>query len=223
MTSRTGTVRGRAAATGGFTLVELLVILSIILLLIAILVPVTERTQEVAKRVKCLTHLKEQYKAAMTFATDHKRRLCKLKGGGKSYNDTLRPYVGSPTVYHCPAEKSRSNKGANKLRLDFGINHYGYADNSTGRYLPTLHQQWLQAIGDMSCIYLADAETDSSPEDIGGISRGTWEWPIQYSFQRYAYKRHLGGYNAVRLNGEAEFFPDAWEVPYNEEWFIKKW
>ena len=81
----------------------------------------------------------------------------------------------------------------------------------------------MNRIGDTSCIYFSDAETDSSPEDIGGVSRGTWEWPIQYSFQRFAHDRHLGGHMACRLNGQTEFFPDAWRIPYNEEWFIKKW
>ncbi len=55
----------------GFTLVELLVVVSIIALLISILLPSLRQAREQAKAVKCLAHLRGLGQAGATFANDH--------------------------------------------------------------------------------------------------------------------------------------------------------
>ena len=206
----------------GVTLIELLVVLAILSLLMAILLPATERTQEIAKRIKCGSQLGQIATAGASYATEHNRRLVKMKGGGLSFNDHFKPYITKEEMYHCPAAIERANNAANGRRLDYGINHYGRPEPKGDKYLDTLNQAKLKQISDMTVIYFSDAETDSSPEDIGGVSRGTWEWPIQYSFQRYAHKRHLWGYCAASIDGASAWYADAVNTPYNEKWFIIK-
>ncbi|MDX1683458.1 MAG: type II secretion system protein, partial [Phycisphaeraceae bacterium] len=61
----------RHRSTSGFTLVELLVVISIIALLIAMLLPSLGRARYTAKNVLCLANLKQQGVGVTTYATDN--------------------------------------------------------------------------------------------------------------------------------------------------------
>jgi len=60
-----------AQRTRGFTLVELLVVISIIALLISILLPSLRAARDQAKLTTCLAHIRGTGQAAMVFAQDH--------------------------------------------------------------------------------------------------------------------------------------------------------
>ena len=55
----------------GFTLVELLVVISIIALLMAILIPALSRAREAAKSAVCKSHQKQLVLAASLWSADH--------------------------------------------------------------------------------------------------------------------------------------------------------
>ena len=59
----------------GFTLVELLVVVSIMALLIAILLPSLKKAREQSKSVKCLAHMRGTGQMAMVFSGDHEDRI----------------------------------------------------------------------------------------------------------------------------------------------------
>jgi len=112
-----------------FTLVELLVVISIIGLLVAILLPSLQKAREQARSAKCLANLHAQIIAVHSYTVDHdgilpgpvhpaiKRRLFSLIDAGvnsqdlrKSLTWVLRPYYGSKS-----ADPRQQNKTADDV------------------------------------------------------------------------------------------------------------
>jgi len=56
---------------GGFTLVELLVVIVIIAVLMGLALPVIGRVRETARSAQCVSNLKQLYQASMNYASDH--------------------------------------------------------------------------------------------------------------------------------------------------------
>ncbi len=59
----------------GFTLVELLVVISIVALLMAILLPALSRSRQMAQRLRCLTNVRQSLVSMHAYAADYKNLL----------------------------------------------------------------------------------------------------------------------------------------------------
>ena len=67
--------RTSIGSRGGFTLVELLVVIGIIAILISILMPALGKAKEKARQVQCASNSRQIYLLCMMFAQDHKGHL----------------------------------------------------------------------------------------------------------------------------------------------------
>jgi prepilin-type N-terminal cleavage/methylation domain-containing protein/prepilin-type processing-associated H-X9-DG protein len=85
----------RPATRKGFSLVELLVVITIIVILISILVPSLERAMHAADKTKCLSNLRAFSNAYRLYAADFHGDAIGIPGGSRSYwNYALAPYLG---------------------------------------------------------------------------------------------------------------------------------
>jgi prepilin-type N-terminal cleavage/methylation domain-containing protein/prepilin-type processing-associated H-X9-DG protein len=95
-----------------FTLVELLIVISIIAILAAILFPVFARARENARRASCQSNLKQIGLAAMQYTRDYDDCLPPAvfvpgmnpaTPATRTYIDLLQPYVKNLQIFVCPS------------------------------------------------------------------------------------------------------------------------
>lgn len=71
MSDRTARLRSLRQEPRGFTVIELLVVVSIIALLVALLLPSMRKAKETALRVKCVARIRQMSAALVTYTADH--------------------------------------------------------------------------------------------------------------------------------------------------------
>jgi prepilin-type N-terminal cleavage/methylation domain-containing protein/prepilin-type processing-associated H-X9-DG protein len=111
--------RHRKQRAGGFTLIEVLVVASIIALLISILLPAINRARELARRSVCLSNLNQIGKGMFMYADANRDRLPNgnapnTVGDWAGTNEVLvgfaRKFVGGPGVFYCPSDSDPAPK-----------------------------------------------------------------------------------------------------------------
>ena len=93
-----------------FTLVELLVVISIIGILVALLLPALSKARETAQRTQCASQMRSVGQGLVTYATDQRRQDFPATPPSSVYwmykttGDLLVPaYLSSPKVFYCPS------------------------------------------------------------------------------------------------------------------------
>ena len=102
----------------GFTLVELLVVVSIIALLVSILIPALRQAKFQAYRIYCLNNIKNQYLAQVTYAMDSNGEFAPHTDFTPTYVRSNQPpnsnychkamdrYVEDPKIFLCPLQRT---------------------------------------------------------------------------------------------------------------------
>jgi len=181
---------------------------SIIGLLLMLLSPTIQSITEQVQVVNCLRNLKQIHQTAMQYCDDNNGWLIRLrdftiKTRFFSHELSEKYLENNYAIFSCPTVHDRHLDLAldHEAVLDYGINHYGRPEDhdkninnprywhSFGDTKRPIRREW---VSDATAIYFADADYFDSPHNIGGVSRGSMDWPIKHSFSREAWNRHMG-------------------------------
>lgn len=89
---------------GGFTQIELLVVIGIIVVLLAILLPAVAGVRRSARSARCLSNLHQVALGFQQYAYASNGRLPNPLVGDLSWEEALLPYVHTAELYQCPAD-----------------------------------------------------------------------------------------------------------------------
>jgi len=117
MTFRQSKIQNPKSKIGGFTLVELLVVMFIISLLISLFAPALHSTMERGRRVRCMNNLREIGTGFNMYANDHSGQLPTVEPVPSipvgtppwpTLAETLLPYLQNQTnIFRCPSDSQR--------------------------------------------------------------------------------------------------------------------
>jgi prepilin-type N-terminal cleavage/methylation domain-containing protein len=119
-------VRGSRKAAGGFTLVELLVVIGIIALLISILLPALSKARQQANSTKCKAQMRDIGQQMMMYAQLSKGWLFPPDLGANQPQGfrwpifVLEPYKWNPRLMLCPSDENPADQHS------YALNNYFY-------------------------------------------------------------------------------------------------
>ena len=143
MPATASNLKGASPSSPGFTLVELLVVISVIALLAGLLLPALAGAKERAKATACANNLGQLGKALAMYVGDsrcypgtrggpiHPDSPGLTKPGNTNmpwilWNERLQPYVANaPGVFRCPAHQPSVHPGGFWTNFSYGYNAYG--------------------------------------------------------------------------------------------------
>jgi prepilin-type N-terminal cleavage/methylation domain-containing protein/prepilin-type processing-associated H-X9-DG protein len=135
----------------GFTLVELLVVVSIICLMMSLLLPSLNRAQKQAEQVHCLANQRQLYLAWALYSTNNDDCLCVPY----AYRTALAPYAPQKDVFYC---KTVAPQGVRQYGHG---SSYGVSNTMGGEFRDGVHpHERFHKITQVSdSMVFADAET----------------------------------------------------------------
>lgn len=230
----------------GFTLIEILVVVSIIALLIAILIPALSSAREQARRIVCQSNL-QQLQRANVFYLQAWRGIfpphryaapgdpLRDSNGEKHWFHLLGKYAKGKELPHCPTLGDRRMKDQNYWSWQYNARNIGYGYNSfflglynhgdgetCGTYIAgRLWWPESRVKSPSSNLLLAD----SNPKPDGDWSSTLW-WPFINRFgEGVNGTRHRTGGNLVFNDGHTEFRMTKFINPArdNTDEFIRFW
>jgi prepilin-type N-terminal cleavage/methylation domain-containing protein len=135
-------------ARRGFTLIELLVVIAIIAVLAAMLFPAFSQAREGARRIVCVSNMRQIGMGLQMYAQDHNETLpdassadvtnfAENSASGASVLATLAPYIGSTQIFVCPSARVAGGSDAPTTASDSNYMANGVVAGKRLASLPT--------------------------------------------------------------------------------------
>lgn len=195
----------RRADKFGFTLVELLVVVSLVALLIALLLPALGKARDMARATVCLSNQRSAGLALQLYADEHVgivRQRQDWAGHLKNLG-----YASNPDVLVCPTQKPfkwKNNSGSYGIRIEGLDAEWTWVQNPTAlaRDQITLMRfgKMQQEVASASFFLFADTVPLADLTEQTGI----WMGFMNALRQHLAHARHLDRANAWALDGHVE-------------------
>jgi prepilin-type N-terminal cleavage/methylation domain-containing protein/prepilin-type processing-associated H-X9-DG protein len=205
-----------------FTLIELLIVVAIIALLAAILFPVFSRARESARRVSCMSNLKQIALANQQYINDYDGVTMRWRRGtaGRSAPELLEPYLKNIQVFVCPSAGKWTDAGK-KYGYGYALNISALASNGSASnpvncsaaptdppaacdLFPYSHENQLNTTRTMLCL---DTTTTGTAENWIDMGYYTKRLPESETTGRAVSDRHLGGANIAYYDGHVKWIP----------------
>jgi prepilin-type N-terminal cleavage/methylation domain-containing protein len=226
-----------------FTLMELLVVISLIVLLIAMLQPAMNQAKKTARTVKCASNIDQMATGMISLSDDFHGRLFPITHGATEYWHTrLLLYVGNNAeLYLCPEATADTLTGwhgdvshawgpggglMNNMKASYGMNLW-LLPNGLFSADPSMRQEG----------YIRQSDVAPSDTPVFGDSPWVGSWPDDQDFfpanlstghQRHAYgyfmgrfciDRHNYAINVSFMDGSAQTvrLPDLWKLRWHND------
>lgn len=172
-----------------FSLIELLVTITIIAVIAAMVTPVFGRAREMARRANCASNLRQAGIAFQLYADEHDEAL-PYSDLGPWYSMIYPSYADNQNIFFCPTE--RLSGAVSDTNISYGYNGSFYVRGPQGPVKLSMLEN------PVSTILLADSRTGSLTKSAvyGNISFAPWVWPSD---------RHSTGSNVFFIDGHVRW------------------
>ena len=207
--------------TRGFTLVELLVVVSIIALLISILLPSLKSAREQAKTIKCLCHSRGLAQAGLAFSVDHRDRFQLSATEGDEVNGviaadpdrTIFDYDTNDEILAWPVALAQTARIAYHHNWDWGARADGPADAWTGEKKSQMADDFELAICPADKVQIATPFYPQGADDgLKGVGDPINPYEGGPSTSYWGYLSF--GINEDVVGSEARDLPACWKDGY---------
>ena len=206
----------------GFTLIELLVVIAIIAILAAILFPAFAKARESARRISCVSNMKQIGSGIIQYTQEYDEKLPPAEGNGNFVWPVLvKPYVQDSAIYKCPSNSSiafMDNTGNTIL------NHYQANGSGDDRALQRTHVGGTSGIArPMNVEDSATLSQIKSPSKLILINeqRGTRTAPqMDVPDTNFLPQGHLGTTNFLFSDGHVKSMRPTLTVQGTNMWHI---
>ena len=216
------------SGNNGFTLIELMVVIAIIALLMGILLPSLNRARRQAKKITCISNMRQMGVALQAYLMDSENRLppssCYLSDPNRYWLKILTSYTGEKLLLRCPSDEAKNFIDWN-LPLDeqpkdsrwssFALN--GLLDPrcsyTRGRYINIIKIK-----RPAYCIYVS--ESPSSWTKYDHVHPETWG-SLDQAKGQVSWDSHNGTSNFLLVDGHAENLKieQTWSWPGQCWWY----